>query len=146
MICLFCSSPLTSVFNSRTQKKEPRVWRRRSCENCSRLFTTHELPEYAQLVVLKRSGKNQKFSKPKLFVSIYKSLEHLPKAAETADAISSTVIARVLMLNTPLSSELISEVVMNSLKNYNVSAFVKYASLQSSVTNKRELNRLLKMS
>lgn len=143
MICLFCGSPQTSVNNSRTTKKTPRVWRRRTCKQCRNVFTTIELADLSQIKVSKRSGKKQSFSRPKLFISIFKSIEHLPKPAECAEALTSTITSRVLTYS-EITSEIISEQTMKCLKNFDISACVKYASLQTRISSPRELNKTLK--
>src|SRR3989338_8461012 len=75
MKCIFCLHKSTSVVNSRKSHNGLFVWRRRSCERCSAVFTTKESPLGDNLFVIKRNGHRQRFMYEKLFVSIVYAIE-----------------------------------------------------------------------
>jgi transcriptional repressor NrdR len=61
------------VCNSRPTQGDSQIWRRRKCENCGGTFTTYERAELSHLIVVKKSGRRQKYSRAKLFAGIYHS-------------------------------------------------------------------------
>jgi len=61
------------VTNSRPTQDGSKIWRRRRCQDCRGLFTTYERAELSHLIVVKKSGRRQKYSRAKLFAGIYHS-------------------------------------------------------------------------
>ena len=93
MVCIYCSSE-TQVINSRLQKRNNSVWRRRKCISCDAVYSTTETADYEKTwVVQYRGGSLAPFVRDKLFISIYKSCQHRPSALEDAVGLTSTVIA-----------------------------------------------------
>src|ERR1700731_3135221 len=96
MICPYCGSS-TQVTNSRRQKKDIRVWRRRHCDNCGAIFTTFETLDMASLRLANIDSKaSEAFSGTKLLISIYESCKHRKSAPEDARALTDTVINLLL--------------------------------------------------
>lgn len=73
MDCPFCGSSQVEIANSRLTKRGTQIWRRRKCMTCGNIFTTYERPELSHMVVVKKSGRKQKFNRAKLFAGIYRS-------------------------------------------------------------------------
>ena len=71
MECPFCQSNQTSVSNSRPTMNNSQIWRRRKCLKCKELFTTHEIIDLSHLVVVKKNGNKEKYSRVKLYSGIY---------------------------------------------------------------------------
>src|SRR4051812_45668667 len=63
MHCPFCRHPDSRVVDSRTTDDGCSIRRRRQCPDCSRRFTTVET---ASLMVIKRSGVTEPFSRDKV--------------------------------------------------------------------------------
>lgn len=96
MVCIVCSGN-TQVINSRLQKRANAVWRRRKCLNCHATFTTHEKADYSALWrVTSNNLALSPFSRDKLFVSLYKSLQHRATALDDAAGLTDTVIANLI--------------------------------------------------
>ena len=70
MKCIYCNYKDTSVKNSRLLKPSNMVWRRRECENCNTVFTTHERVEIGNFFVIKRNFTKKRFVYEKMFSSI----------------------------------------------------------------------------
>jgi transcriptional regulator NrdR family protein len=95
MVCVQCHHK-TQVINSRHQKRSNTVWRRRSCTNCGIIFTTNESADYGALwAVVAKNGRLSPFSRDKLMLSIYGSLQHRKTALSDAAGLADTVIARL---------------------------------------------------
>ena len=96
MVCLQCWQE-TQIINSRRQKRSNSVWRRRRCLQCQTIFTTHEIADYNALWRVQTAKKALRaFSRDKLFLSLYKSLQHRPTSLADAAGITDTVIKKLL--------------------------------------------------
>lgn len=96
MVCIQCGAE-TKVVNSRLQKRLNQVWRRRKCLACGVVFTTNEVTDYGgSIAVRNHRGALTPFSRDKLLLSLYASLQHRKTAAQDASSLSDTVISRVL--------------------------------------------------
>ena len=96
MVCIYCGNS-TKVVNSRLKKRLNLVWRRRSCLKCKSTFTTLESNAYAlSWIVRDKSSAITPFSRDKLFLSLYRSCEHLNSPIEVAGSITDTVIVSLL--------------------------------------------------
>jgi transcriptional repressor NrdR len=85
------------VANSRLQKRSNTIWRRRKCLNCGNIFTTHEsIALQAALMVKKRSDRLEPFDRDKLFLAIYESCKHRPKAIGDASDLTEIIISNML--------------------------------------------------
>ncbi len=99
MQCPYCSST-TKVTNSRSTAKETRVWRRRKCRNCQRIWTTTETIDLSKSHKITGSDRHlEAFSRDKLFMSIKDSLQHRKSALEDANALTDTVLSRIILIN-----------------------------------------------
>jgi transcriptional repressor NrdR len=75
LYCPFCRGVETRVIDSRTADDGAAIRRRRQCAECGRRFTT---AEHAALVVVKRSGATEPFSRPKVLVGVRKACQGRP--------------------------------------------------------------------
>lgn len=71
MNCIFCKTPNSQVVNSRETGGGAKIWRRRKCAKCKKIFSTYETTNLDFLVVEKRNGKRTRYLGHKLFASIY---------------------------------------------------------------------------
>ena len=106
MVCIYCGNK-TSVRNSRPSKRTPGVWRRRQCEACQTVFTTREYADLTEgYAVQRKDGSLQPFSRDHLFISVYQSCKHRQTALEDADALTHTILIK--LLSEPKSDGLIT--------------------------------------
>ncbi|HAM44078.1 MAG TPA: transcriptional regulator NrdR [Propionibacteriaceae bacterium] len=75
MHCPFCRNTDTRVLDSRVAEDGKSIRRRRQCPSCERRFTTLE---QMQLVVLKRSGVVEPFSREKVINGVRKACKGRP--------------------------------------------------------------------
>lgn len=130
MVCIYCSGS-TKVINSRHQKRPNRVWRRRKCTTCGNVWSTIETVDYAlALAVQQPSGAVEPFLREKLFISIYESCKHRSSALEDAEALTSTVIGKLLgsVQNASLPRHIIISTAAGVLKNFDRTAQVHYTA------------------
>ena len=75
MHCPFCRSNDTRVLDSRVADDGSAIRRRRSCPACEKRFTT---VEQMQLVVVKRSGATEPFTREKAIAGVRKACKGRP--------------------------------------------------------------------
>lgn len=75
MFCPFCRHPDSRVVDSRTSDDGTSIRRRRQCPNCGRRFSTTET---ASLLVVKRSGVVEPFSREKIVTGVRKACQGRP--------------------------------------------------------------------
>ena len=73
MRCPFCGHPDTKVTDSR--EADDGIRRRRECLQCERRFTTYERVQAAPLMVVKKDGRREEFSREKVRAGIRRSCD-----------------------------------------------------------------------
>ena len=75
MNCPYCRHPDSRVIDSRTAEDGAAIRRRRSCQQCGRRFTTQEI---VILMVAKRSGITEPFSRDKIVRGVRRACQGRP--------------------------------------------------------------------
>lgn len=128
MVCLQCGGD-TQIINSRLQKRANHVWRRRRCILCDAVFSTEEAPKLAQAwMVQDATGRLHPFSRDKLFISLFQSLQHRPTAISDAEGLAETVIKQLQLSALPSSfeSRTIAHVCQVALNRFDKAASTHY--------------------
>ena len=127
MRCPFCGYPESKVLDTRTLNEGSSIKRRRECLECQKRFTTFEVLENVQIVVLKKSGEKELFDRTKLLAGVLKATQKRPV---NADEIVSEIEAEIQnSLNNEVESAKIGEMVMDKLKARDHIAYVRFASV-----------------
>ena len=75
MKCPFCGEIDNKVIDSRLSKDSNVIRRRRECLECSRRFTTYEHIEEIPIMIIKKDGRREVFSRGKIRSGIKKACE-----------------------------------------------------------------------
>jgi transcriptional repressor NrdR len=75
MKCPFCGEIDNKVIDSRLSKDGNAVRRRRECIVCTRRFTTYEHIEEVTVMIIKKDGRREVFSREKVRTGIKKACE-----------------------------------------------------------------------
>ena len=127
MKCPFCNYPESKVLDTRTLNEGSSIKRRRECLECQKRFTTFEVLENVQIVVVKKSGEKELFDRTKLLAGILKATQKRPV---NADEIVSEIESEIQnSLNNEVESARIGEMVMEKLKARDHIAYVRFASV-----------------
>ena len=127
MRCPFCGYPESKVLDTRTLNEGSSIKRRRECLECQKRFTTFEVLENVQIVVIKKSGEKELFDRTKLLAGVLKATQKRPV---NADEIVSEIEAEIQnSLNNEVESAKIGEMVMDKLKARDHIAYVRFASV-----------------
>jgi transcriptional repressor NrdR len=75
MKCPFCGEIDNKVIDSRLSKDSNVIRRRRECLECNRRFTTYEHIEEIPIMIIKKDGRREIFSRDKIRSGIKKACE-----------------------------------------------------------------------
>ncbi|MFD1018995.1 transcriptional regulator NrdR [Thalassobacillus hwangdonensis] len=130
MRCPNCQYKSTKVLDSRPIEEGRAIRRRRECESCNFRFTTFERIEEVPLIVVKKEGTREEFSREKLMRGLIKSCEKRPVALEQIESITIDVEKELRNIgNAEVSSDTIGEMVMDRLSHVDEVAYVRFASV-----------------
>ncbi len=130
MKCPFCGYLDSKVIESRTTDEMAAVRRRRECPDCGRRFTTYERIEQQPLIVIKKDGTRESFSRQKILMGMLKSCEKRPISLELLQQASFKIEKRVRESEKDeVTSSHIGELVMEKLKVIDDVAYVRFASV-----------------
>lgn len=143
MFCINCFHPSTAVANSRPNKKQPLVWRRRRCTECGTVFTTYERPSLAEnKPVQLPGGKEDTFNLGKLILSIAKAFTHAPIEAEySALWLAQTVEDILSSQREMITPGDIEAVTHDALRRFDELAAVQYAAQHHLIATTRKRGR-----
>lgn len=128
MRCPRCASDSLSVIDSRAEENEIR--RRRECQACNFRFTTFERVELALPMVIKKDGRRENFDRAKLRAGLVRACEKRPVSVETIDATVEKIEQRILeKCLKEISSRMVGDLLMDSLKEIDKIAYVRFASV-----------------
>lgn len=130
MKCPFCGFSESKVIDTRPADEGERIRRRRECLNCEKRFTTYEMIETTPLMVIKKGGLREVFSREKLLRGMIKSCEKRPVTLATLEnAVTDIEIALQNCLEREVPSTQIGELCMEKLKEIDQVAYVRFASV-----------------
>lgn len=130
MRCPFCGHDDTQVKDSRPTEDNTAIRRRRFCPDCSARFTTFERVQLRELTVIKKGGKRQRFDRDKLARSIQIALRKRPVPEERVERIINGIVRQLESSGaSEIPSEVVGEMVMDTLANLDQVAYVRFASV-----------------
>ncbi|KMJ55687.1 transcriptional regulator NrdR [Alkalihalophilus lindianensis] len=130
MRCPACQYNGTRVLDSRPSHEGRSIRRRRECESCSNRFTTFEMVEEVPLIVVKKDGTRQEFSRDKILRGLIRACEKRPVPLETLEQIVNEVERELRGKGkNEVNSEDVGELVMERLALIDDVAYVRFASV-----------------
>ena len=128
MRCPYCECTNTRVVDSRESGTSIR--RRRECALCGRRFTTYERVQMKSMMVVKRDGRREEFSRDKLWASLTKACAKRPLAVGSIDRIIDEIEANLSERGkAEFDSQIIGEMVMSRLSDLDQVAYIRFASV-----------------
>lgn len=145
MRCPKCGGNKSSVVDSRQAEDGNTIRRRRECEGCQHRFTTYERVEERTLVVVKKDGTREQFSRDKIFNGIIRSAQKRPVSSDEIEEIVNRIEQKVRsQSDNEINSEYIGSLVMDELAELDEITYVRFASVYRSFKDVGELESLLK--
>lgn len=150
MRCPYCGQLDSRVVDSRPTDEEAAIRRRRECPNCLRRFTTYERPEEQPLVVIKKDGKREMFSRAKILAGLLRACEKRPVPLVVLEDAVADIENRLQQDGfAEVPSHRIGELVMERLRHIDEIAYVRFASVYRQFTDVHnflgELEKLLRV-
>lgn len=130
MRCPACQYNGTRVVDSRPVDDNKEIRRRRECESCAFRFTTFEKIEETPLIVVKKGGSREEFSREKVLRGLIRACEKRPVALDQLEEIVLSIEKELRRLgNAEVRSEDVGEMVMDRLAKVDEVAYVRFASV-----------------
>ena len=148
MKCPSCGSFDSKVTDSRPVEDGGSIRRRRECLQCGRRFTTYEKVEMPQLLVIKKDNTRELFDAQKIRNGIIQACHKRPVTAADIERIVGAVEQMAYnSLQEEITTKQIGEMVMQSLRQLDEVAYVRFASVYRQFTDiptfMRELSQML---
>lgn len=130
MKCPSCQNNNSRVVDSRPVDDGRSIRRRRECERCGYRFTTFEKVEESPLVVVKKEGTREEFSREKMLRGLIKACEKRPVALKQLEDLTSDVEKELRNQGvSEIKSDEIGEMVMERLAKIDEVSYVRFASV-----------------
>jgi transcriptional repressor NrdR len=128
--CPSCGHEEDKVVDSRSTKENSAVRRRRECLECGQRFTTYEYIEHAPVVVVKKDGRREHFSREKILTGLLRACEKRPVSREILERLVNEVeLAVCNRIRDEIPTSEIGNEVMNRLAGIDQVAYVRFASV-----------------
>ena len=127
MRCPACGFGDSKVIDSRPVEEGNSIRRRRECLSCQKRFTTFEMVETIQTIVIKKDGSKELFDRNKLLSGLLKACQKRPVDAE--EIVNEIEAELQNSLSHDITTIEIGEIVMNKLKKKDEVAYVRFASV-----------------
>lgn len=133
MHCPFCQAEDTKVIDSRLVAEGDQVRRRRECLECAERYTTYETAELVLPRVIKQNGNREPFDEAKMRAGFQRALEKRPVSVEDIEAVINHIKHDLRATGErEVQSIQVGELVMESLKQLDQVAYVRFASVYRS--------------
>lgn len=130
MRCPKCECLEDKVIDSRSSREGGTIRRRRECLQCGHRFTTYEEIERQPLVVLKRDGRREEFSREKLAGGIRRACQKRPVSPQAIEEVVDRIVSEIHdRYDGEVPCLAIGERVMDELRVLDPVAYVRFASV-----------------
>ncbi|MDY5589521.1 MAG: transcriptional regulator NrdR [Arcanobacterium sp.] len=141
MHCPFCRFPDSRVVDTRTSDDGAVVRRRRECPNCKRRFTTLET---AALVVVKRSGAMEPFSREKVIDGVRKASSGRPVTADQLALLAQQVEESIRANGgSMITTDEVGKAILEPLRKLDEVAYLRFASVYSNFDSLDDFEKLI---
>ncbi len=130
MRCPKCQILEDKVIDSRTARDGSAIRRRRECLGCGNRYTTYEVIEQAEILVVKRNQTREAMNREKLLRGLVKACEKRPVSIGVLEVAADEIIAGLESCGErEIESRMIGARVMDKLHAIDPVAYVRYASV-----------------
>ena len=130
MHCPFCNSDESKVVDSRDSEAGDATRRRRECLACERRYTTYERLEEVPLVVVKRSGSEEVFTRRKLLNGLLRASEKRAIPIERLERAVDDIENELRRVpGQRVTTQMVGERALRHLRDIDKVAYVRFASV-----------------
>ncbi|MGI5288248.1 transcriptional regulator NrdR [Nonomuraea polychroma] len=127
MHCPFCRHPDTRVIDSRSTDDGAAIRRRRTCPECGRRFTTQET---VLLMVSKRSGVTEPFSRDKVVAGVRRACQGRPVSEDSLAQLGQRVEEAIRSKGAAeIPSNEVGLAILGPLRELDEVAYLRFASV-----------------
>lgn len=135
------------MIDSRASREGSIIRRRRQCLRCAHRFTTYEEIEHEGLMVIKRDGRREEFSRDKLLSGVRKACQKRPISPQAIEELVEKIVDDITgKHDQEVPGAEIGERVMEGLRGLDPVAYVRFASVyrrfEEATEFVREVNKL----
>lgn len=147
MRCPWCGHTEDKVVDSRPADQGEAIRRRRQCLACGRRYTTYERVEELGLMVVKRDGSREPWSREKMVAGIQKAIVNRPVTSQQVARIADRIEERLRRRGPEITSQEVGLEVLRNLQKLDQVAYLRFASVYKDFQEvsdfERELGLLL---
>ena len=130
MKCPYCGHLENKVVDSRLNKENTIIRRRRSCESCGQRFTTYERLEVMMPMLIKKDGRREAYDRYKVVAGLKKACEKRPVSMADIDEFVDSLERELQdMGEREVPTQWIGEKMMEGLARLDEVAYVRFASV-----------------
>ena len=118
------------MIDSRASREGATIRRRRQCISCNHRYTTYEEIEHQGLMIEKRDGRHEEFSKEKLLSGIKKACQKRPISPKVMEDLADKIVEDISgKYEREVPADVIGRMVMEGLREIDDVAYVRFASV-----------------
>ncbi|MBW1988026.1 MAG: transcriptional repressor NrdR [Deltaproteobacteria bacterium] len=130
MKCPYCGEQNDKVIDSRVGKDGDTIRRRRECLGCRRRYTTYETVEEVPIMIVKKDGRREEFSRDKVRAGLSRACEKRPVSMHAIDQFIEELEQDLREAGEKeISSSVVGEKVIARLRQLDEVAYVRFASV-----------------
>ena len=130
MICPKCKFEDSKVVDSRPLNSDASIRRRRECLSCKFRFTTYEYIQTSPIMVIKKTGGREEYSRKKIEKSLHLACNKRPVSEEVIQKTINEIEEQIYdTSNVEVESSLIGELIIEKLRPIDKVAFIRFASV-----------------
>ena len=130
MRCPKCGCQDDKVIDSRASREGATIRRRRECLSCAGRFTTYEEIEREGLMVVKRDGRREEFSRDKMLSGIRRACQKRPISPQVIETLVDKILDELsTRYDNEIPSEEIGKQIVAGLREIDEVAYVRFASV-----------------
>ena len=143
MYCPFCHKDQSKVIDSRTIESGATIRRRRECTSCGGRFST---VEKALLIVVKRNGLTEPFSRDKVIVGVKRACQGRDVSEDALKRLAQTVEESVRSHGgSQVHANDIGLAILDPLRELDEVAYLRFASVYKSFESAEDFESEIRM-
>ncbi len=146
MQCPACRHKESHVLESRSADLGRSVRRRRECLRCQERFTTYERVEVIPLMVVKRNGGRESFSRSKILHGLSRACEKTTVTPKQVRLIVDDLESFLQQRNyREITSKDLGELILDRLAQLSEVAYIRFASVYGQFTSTDDFFAILRL-
>ena len=130
MRCPSCGNENDKVVDSRSTRDGSAIRRRRECVKCGHRFTTYEYIEHRPVMVIKKNGTRERYSRDKILEGLLKACEKRPVSMTALEELIDEVEREMSRkVRDEIPTEELGNAIINRLAKIDQVAYVRFASV-----------------